>query len=54
MINIDKEGIIETLDAAVEDIKYCLLSKKDEETKEHYLNNAIRFIDEAKEKINVN
>ena len=39
------------LDSAVSEIEYSIKTKhtKSEEVREHYLRNAIRFIEEAKE-----
>ena len=41
----------ELLDAAVSEIEYSIKTKhtKSEEVREHYLTNAIRYIEEAKE-----
>lgn len=49
---MDKKEVERYLDAATSEINYVLKSNKSKDVKEFYLENAIRFIDEAKEKLN--
>ncbi|WP_373752426.1 hypothetical protein [Jeotgalibaca porci] len=48
---MNKEQLESLLDSAVSEIEYSIRTKhtKSEEAHEHYLKNAIRFIEEAKE-----
>ena len=47
---MSKEKWEDLLDSAVSEIEYSIKTKqsKSEEVREHYLRNAIRFIEEAK------
>ena len=47
-----KEEIEKYLDTAISEINHALKSNKSKEVKQFYLENAIRFIDRAKEKLN--
>lgn len=51
VVGRDRDSIDEFLDAAISEIKHALISHKSEAVKEFYLENAIRFIEEAKENI---
>lgn len=46
-----REDACKSLDAAISEIQYTITTKhsKSEDVHEHYLRNAIRFIEEAKE-----
>lgn len=48
---MDKKEVEHLLSVAIEEINYSLNSNKDKETKEFYLKNAIRFINDAIDKI---
>jgi hypothetical protein len=49
---VDKKEVESFLNTAISEINYALKSNKSKEVKEFYLENAIRFIDMAKEKLN--
>lgn len=49
---MDKKEAEKFLDGAISEINYALKSHKSKEVKEFYLENAIRFINMAKEKLN--
>lgn len=51
---MDEKEIKSLLDAAIEEIEYALKSNKSKDVKEHYLNNAKRYISDAKETISLN
>ncbi len=48
---MNKEDVCKNLDVAISEIQYSIKTKrsKSEIEREHYLRNAIRFIEEAKE-----
>lgn len=48
---MSKAELEDLLDSAISEIEYSIKTKhtKSEEVREHYLRNAIRFIEEAKE-----
>lgn len=48
---MNEKNAYKNLDAAISEIEYSIKTKhtKSEESREHYLRNAIRFIEEAKE-----
>ena len=48
---MNKAELESLLDSAISEIEYSIKTKhtKSEEAREHYLRNAIRFIEEAKE-----
>ena len=48
---MDKKEVEGLLDTAISEINYALKSHKSKEVKEFYLENAIRFINRAKEKL---
>ena len=48
----DEVEVINLLDVAISEINYALKSNKSEEVKKHYLENAINFINMAKDKFN--
>lgn len=50
---MSKAELEDFLDSAISEIEYSIKTKhtKSEEVREHYLRNAIRFIEEAKEVI---
>lgn len=49
---MDKKAVEHLLNVAIDEINYALTSHKSKEIKEIYLENAIRFIGNAKEKLN--
>ena len=51
---MDEKEIKSLLEAAIEEIEYALKSNKSKDVKEHYLNNAKRYISDAKETISLN
>jgi len=49
---VDKKEVEKLLNTAISEINYSLKSHKSKEVKEFYQENAIRFINMAKEKLN--
>ena len=49
---MDKKEVEKLLNTAISEINYSLKSHKSKEVKEFYQENAIRFINMAKEKLN--
>ncbi|MBD8839424.1 hypothetical protein IFU39_16550 [Paenibacillus sp. CFBP 13594] len=42
------------LDVAIDELVFALKSEENRENREHYINNAIMFIEEVKELLNIN
>lgn len=49
MSQFDKKEVSNFLDTAISEINYALKSNKPKEVKEFYLENAIRFINRARD-----